>query len=301
MKLSHLALLIALVALAFGLFQSEQTKRALHNSQQSLIQLEDSLHSKMEDLGYSLQTQQRLNRPTRSEIENAGRFEIVMLIQSADTQLKITQDLSEALQSLNSARTKIEALRDPKVDPLKQALEQDLQALEAAQQVKAPLAWQQVMAIMAMAQDLLPPYQAAVYTAGAATVAETTPQVATTDSTPMGWQQQLYQALRTFKDLIKIRHREKPVEPLLSETEQRMVQQQLHLLLEQLRLATLMRDQALYLQLIQDTQQWLEQYYDAANPKVLSLQTSLDRLKTAPLQTTYPSLSCLSQLSLLRS
>lgn len=296
MKFTWLSFLLALCAMVFSIFQFGQTKDALQSTQQNLLQVEEGLNNKIEDLQKqprATQAQQIPSSPTRTELDNLSRFEIAMLIQLAATQLHATQDLPATLELLNTAHSKIQALHDPQLDPLNSALEDDRQALEKVQPTNPQLAWQSIATLIDETQDLLPRHHRSSL--------ETAPQSRPATASLTMWQTFVDHFLQTFKDLIKIQRHTKPVEPLLSETEQRLVQQQLRLFLEQLRLTTIMRNESLYTELIKDTQQWLDNYYDAADPKVLSLQQSLTTLKTVSLKSIYPPLTCLHQLSLLRS
>ncbi len=299
MKFTWLSFLLALCAVLFSLFQFGQTRDALQSSQQNLLQVEEGLNSKIEDLQKQrpMQTSQILqqapSRPTSPELDNLSHFEIATLIQLAATQLHTTQDLPATLPLLTTAQSKIQALHDPQLEPLNRALQDDLQALAAVQPSNPQRTWQTITTLIDETQDLLPRHR------GSSLEPAAQHYPATASSTT--WQTFFYQFLQTFKDLIKIQRHTKPVEPLLSDTEQRLVQQQLRLFLEQLRLTTMMRNESLYTRLIQDTQQWLDNYYDGKDPRVLSLQQSLNTLKTVSLENTYPPLTSLHQLSLLRS
>jgi uncharacterized protein HemX len=299
MKFSWLTFLLALCAVIFSLFQFAQTRDALQNSQQNLLQVEEGLNTKIEDLqkqqlAQTVQTRQQApSKATGPERDQVSHFEIALLIQLAETQLHTRQDLGPTLSLLNTAHSKIQALHDPQLEPLQAAIQNDQQALAKVQPTNPEGAWQSITTLIDETQDLLPGHQRS--TLEPALQHPPASVYATT------WKTLLDQLLQTFKDLIKIQRHTKPVEPLLSDTEQRLVQQQLRLLLEQLRLTTMMRNESSYTRLIQDTQQWLLHYYDAEDPRVLSLQQSLNTLKTVSLENTYPPLTCLHQLSLLRS
>lgn len=301
MKFTWLSFLIALCALIFSIFQFGQTREALQSTQQNLLQVEEGLNTKIEDLQKQRhrqipqipQTLQPASRPTGPELDNLSHFEIAILIQLAATQLNTTQDLPATLSLLNAAHSKIQALHDPQLEPLNTAIQGDLQALAKVRATNPPRTWQTIATLIDETQDLSPRHRGSFQ--------EPTPHNQSATASFTTWQTFFYHCLQSFKDLIKIQRHTKPIEPLLSDTEQRLVQQQLRLFLEQLRLTTLMKHESLYAKLIQDTQQWLDHYYDEKDPKVLSLQQSLKTLKTVSLENTYPPLSCLHQLSLLRS
>lgn len=300
MKIGWLSLFIACATGLFSFIQSEKTKEALQSTHQNLLQVEDAFHTKMESLEKDRHLTQE--QPPKSliapELNNLSRFEIETFIHLAATQLNATQDLPATLRLLNAAQSKIQALQDPQLDPLTQALQHDVQTLQALQPSNTPVAWQTLAALIDQTHTLLPRQKTLNHSTPSETP-QTSPTPPTTQALP-AWQSFLYESLHALKDLIKIRHHTKPLEPLLSETEQQLIRQQLRLLLEELRLSALMRNKTLYGQLIKDTRQWIESYYDRSDPKILSLQQSLQDLEKLSLENV-PSLTCVNQLAVLRS
>jgi len=295
MKFTWLSFSLALCAVVFSLFQFGQTRDALQSTQQNLLQVEEGLNAKIQDLQkqHHTQTLQASSSPTGPALDQLSHFEIATFIQLAEIQLRTTHDLHATLSLLNAAQSKIQALRDPQLEPLHTAIQDDLQALAKVEPTDPQDTWETITILIDETQDLLPGHRRSSL--------EPVPPNQSATGSATTWKTLRDQFLQTFKDLIKIQRHTKPVEPLLSETEERLVQQQLRLFLEELRLTTMMRHESSYTRLIQDTQQWLDNYYNEEDPRVLSLQKSLKTLKTVSLENTYPPLTCLHQLSLLRS
>jgi uncharacterized protein HemX len=103
-----------------------------------------------------------------------------------------------------------------------------------------------------------------------------------------------------IKDLIKIRHYSKPVEPILIETEQAMIKENLRLLLEQIRFAILSNESKIYLQAIKETEQWLSKYFDDTTQAVKDIQGALATLSEVDLHSKLPTITSLEQFNTLR-
>ncbi len=298
MKITSISLLVAFFAALFSFLQFNRTQTALQNTHQSLLQLEDELGSKIDSLKKQQaqsQISNTLNHPL--EADHLARFEIELFIHLAATQLRNAEDPATSVELLKGAQQTLQALQDPKLDLLKKTLEHDVQALTSMQQAKLTT-WQSITALMDETQHLQPRHTPTRQALVVAPVTSPTPSEKVWSTT---WKTLVFGILDNLKNLIKVQRHTKPIEPLLSDTEQRLVQQQLRLLLEQWRLSALMVDQALYNRLSEDIQQCLDNYYDPNEPKVLSLEQSLKMLKDLSLNKNYPSLTCLDHLSDLRT
>ncbi len=95
---------------------------------------------------------------------------------------------------------------------------------------------------------------------GAKVTAE--PRVTTEDS----WRDQLlqgfYKAMDGLDELIRVRRRNAPLEPLLSPEEDQFLRHNLGMMFEQAQLALLREEQAIYQSSLMKAQKWLEDYFD---------------------------------------
>lgn len=80
------------------------------------------------------------------------------------------------------------------------------------------------------------------------------------------WQDKLlqgfYKAVDGLDELIRVRRRNAPLEPLLSPEEDQFLRHNLGMMLEQAQLALLREEQAIYRSSLMKAQQWLEDYFD---------------------------------------
>ena len=91
-------------------------------------------------------------------------------------------------------------------------------------------------------------------------------------------------ALAHLEQLVTVRHRDKPVAPLLPPEQHYYVQQNLRLMLEQAQLALLQRKPSLYLQSLTKAERWIGDYFELNSASTALLETIADlkQLNIAP-------------------
>ena len=107
------------------------------------------------------------------------------------------------------------------------------------------------------------------------------------------WRNYLYVAMKQLKDLIIIKHYDKPI-TLLSFSQNRVyITEQLHLLLSQAQWAMLRIDQqALFTESLQSAENWISTYYDQSSSQVQAFQQTLQALiSDGKLTVQYPDLA----------
>ncbi|MDB6097150.1 MAG: hypothetical protein JWM09_1428 [Francisellaceae bacterium] len=87
-------------------------------------------------------------------------------------------------------------------------------------------------------------------------------------------------ALEKFKSIIKIRKHDKAVEPILDTQEQTLLELQCRLLIEQAKMAVLMRNSSMMAINLQSINNILTQHFDGDNLKIKNIKSELDSLST---------------------
>jgi uncharacterized protein HemX len=279
-----------------GLFQFEKYQRESQDLQLQVGKLENEIKSKVEELDNSIallkgQDQTILNHV---KVTTWTSSEIEYLITLAATQLQTTYHTQSAIALLTSAKQKIDQLQDPRYASLQEALVQDLENLQRDSNTSPEKVWMKVSDLIAISASLpLKRLDFKKREGITATKENTNPSNQT-------WKAVFYSSIQQVKDLVKIRHHTQPVDPLLSESEQILIRENLRLLLEQMRAAVLARDQKIFERATEDLRQWLSQYYEATDQKVLDLQNTLGSLTHTNLTPTIASLLSAQQLEALR-
>lgn len=118
-----------------------------------------------------------------------------------------------------------------------------------------------------------------------------TPPADNTDSDVDSWQQALQVFWMQSKQLVTIRYNDQTETGLLSYNQRYLIMQNLRLRLESIRLCLLRQDRENFLQSIESALQWLKQYYDQNNLKVLKLQNDLQNMQDITLAPTLPDMT----------
>jgi len=295
-KTTIFSLIIAIAVAVLSLFQFDRYQKFTYNTQSHFNELEKKVSTHLTDFTSDLsqlkeQEQDLLARTQHSSWKIA---EAEYLVSLAATRLQTSRDVQSAIQLLTSAQEKIESLSDPNFLPIQEALSRDLTALKNVTLPNLEALWLSVSDMIAETDPLVP--------------RNTTLEVQKKEQPanipepkePDSWQQKLLKTLDYLKDLVKIRHYAKPIEPLLTEAQQTMVKEILRSLLEQIRFSILATEQKLYQQALQETKQWLMTYFENENAIVTQVQQQLDSMQDIQLRPELPEITSVSQFNAIR-
>ncbi len=293
MKTAIFSLFIACTVLLLSLFQFEKYQKFALNTQLSQKKLEDEVNLKLETAQQMMNKQTQITQRIFTESDGPlwKMAEIDYLVSAANARL-LSREVNTAIRLLTIAQEKIEALNDARLTPLYQAVTKDRDALQTLSMPNLTALWRNVSTLMEEASQLAP--------RGTLIINTESKTAAPSQAADSSWQQKFSETLSEMKDLIKIRHYSKPVEPLLSESEKRLIQLNLQTLFETTRLAILSEEPTIYLQSIQDLKQWLAAYYDDTQSNVKHIDTALTELNAITLRPEIPKLSSIDLLTLLR-
>lgn len=225
----------------------------------------------------------------RARIQLAAVEQLLLL---ANDRLLLARDVDGALRALNLADSRLAALKDPRLYPVREALAQEqaaLSALPAADTGGATLALAQIM------------NNAARFPLRARAPERFEPQLQETllpadDSIS----QRVWGAVKTaLSAIFTLRRSEGPALRLLAPEEEVLAARILQLKLEGARIALLAGDGAALRDLANSAGEWLRNYYNDGDPAVRAALVELDRVAQLDLNPSPPDIS--RSLTLLRA
>lgn len=309
-KTAILSLLIAVSFAIFSLFQFEKYQSDSSEIRNNFQQLDESINSKLAALHKemdALATQEKAllakNQSPTLDLSDAE-----YLVHSAVLRLQAFRDVKTATLLLTTALDKIKKLNDPRFVSLQGALQTDITNLKNFPDSNLVELWLKTTTIMEQVNQL--PLRGNPYSVSEAQSPEKAEASKTgeTSEKPEAinlqadktWKQALINSWHEIKDLIKIRSYTKPIDPTLSLSEQALIKENLRLMLEQVRFAILNREVKIYLQSLQEIQQWLDQYFDESHEKVKETKNILAGLAGVNLQPELPNITSLELFNALR-
>lgn len=300
MKTAIFSLVIAISVALLSLLQFDRYQTLSNNTQASLSKLEDKTNQTLVRFKDELAKLKAAEEAilTRTQNPSFKTAELEYLIRLANTRLEATRDVKATTELLILAQTKIQALNDASLSPLSEAIDKDLLTLQQASLPNLEALWLKVSTIIDQTTKLSP--EAITANANQKEVTQQSKEKQQSTSGVSAWKHRFFESLEAMKDFIKIRHSTQQIEPLLSETQKNLIQENLRSLLEQLRLAILTIEDKIYQQAIQDIQQWLSRYYGDADPTIKEIQNTLNMLSAIQLRPALPKMTSLEFFNTLR-
>lgn len=283
MKLGFLSLLLALGVAFFSAFQFENYQKFVVETQASLTQLAEADRQIKPELSQLAARLADLKQEDHWKIAEAS-----YLIRLASQQWQFSPDVAITSRLLAAADEALQALQDPRWMGARESLKQDQLALEAVKLPDKEGLWLTVTALINKVPEL-PTRNVRRQMSGEEASAGSLPALSqNTDTEKPGWKMELQRNLQRFKDLVKIQQHSKPIEPILSESQQALAQETLRLLLEQLRWSILHGNVAVYQTSLQQSVEWLKTYFELSNDQVKQVETTLAELSTVELRPKLP-------------
>lgn len=223
--------------------------------------------------------------------------EVEYLLRLANQRVLMENTKDGALALLKSADKILKETDDVSIYEVRKALAEDIAALEAVPTLDTEGVFLKLGALNGQVQNLrlipiseqhkLPEL-----------IEEVAPEVVSeswTNDLKASWSK----AADKLGSLVVIRHRDEPIEPLLSPEQTYYLQQNLHLMLEQAQLALLQRKQASYDASLNKAHSWIGTYFEQQDAATQSLLNGISELKTVKVTTQMPDIS--SSLRTLKS
>ncbi len=253
-----------------GQYKLDQERQA-----QEILQLKQALSNLQLRANTQGQRLAELSSTTRSDWLLA---EAVYLTRLANQRLQTERSTKNPLALLANVDVILQELDDPELTPVRGAVAADITALRIAGEVDAEGIFLELVALvksidqldirLSLAESGPKGDKASIAASASAAVAEE--PLSSIDSTLALFTQKLSQ-------LIRVRERSQPIEPMLHPKEETVVRQNLRLMLEQAQTGLLREQQGVYSQSIAKAQGWLEQYFQL-NPNTQVVSERLGEL-----------------------
>lgn len=276
-------LLITWVGLFLGLstfwLKSREKVNEYHN-QLSAIQIQIS-QNQTEDKNLQQHITQLQNFIEKKFSANDNTIllaNVNQLIQLAQYNLVYFHDTDNALSALTLADKQLDTIISPDVrlENLHQLLTQYLTHLKALPHIELRTTLAQIQALKNQITQLpLLPISNSV---------TSNPDVATNNISGNKWIHRLQNSLDSFRQLIVIRHLNKPIEPLLPEREQQYLQHNLILLLQQAQWALIHHETTIYQSSLQEIQANIQSHFVLSSPITQNAIQNITQLQQINLQ-----------------
>jgi len=215
--------------------------------------------------------------------------EVEYLLRLANQRVLMENTADGALTLLKSADKILQETDDVSIYEVRKALAEDIASLEAVPNVDVEGVFLKLSALNGQVKNLrliplseqhkLPEL-----------IEEVAPEVVNeswTKDLKAGWSK----AADKLGNLVVIRHRDEPIEPLLSPEQTYYLQQNLNLMLEQAQLALLQRKQASYDASLEKAHNWISTYFEQKDATTQSLLKGISDLQSIQVTTEMPDIS----------
>ncbi len=297
MRTAIFSLVISICVALLSLLQFDRYQTFTNNTQSNITALENKINLTLTGFKNELAKLKDAEEAilTRTQNPTFKTAELEYLVRLANTRLEATRDVKATIALLTLAQAKIQTLNDASLSPLSEALDKDLFTLQHTTSPSLEDLWLKVSTIIDQTTKLSPQSMMP------ATQTELTKQNAENNSSVMStWKRRFFESLEAIKDFIKIRRSTQTIEPMLTETQKGLIQENLRSLLEQIRLAILTTEDTIYQKAIKETQQWLSRYYGETDPTFQEIQNTLNALSGIQLHPVLPKITALEFFNTLR-
>ncbi|WP_299730712.1 uroporphyrinogen-III C-methyltransferase [uncultured Endozoicomonas sp.] len=244
----------------------------LEEREERLLSRVDSLSGKVTNLEGSTRNQWHIG-------------EVEFLLRLANQRLLTTNDTASALSLMESADQILDQMNEFSVFQLREALAEDIAVLKSVDVLDQENVWLRIHALTDLIPQLITLDDNQLTESATAPLAESNSAETTDESTT--WQQTIQVILadtwQRFTSLFRVNtDRAKPIEVLLDAEQDLLIRQKLILLIEQSKLALMTGQSVIYQNSLQQTIDWINQYFTLGGETTRRLLTELEALKAQP-------------------
>ena len=234
--------------------QQQLTRQTVQQQAQLIAQLEDQLNSV--NLRLNSQAERILQLGTASR-GDWMLSEAAYLIRLANQRLQVERSIENPLAILENVDNIFVQLNDPELIPVRRALSVDIAALRMTENLDREGIFLELEAISEAIKGLsiIEP----------ASQAETQKPVATENAETPSLLDSVERFSQKLGQLVVVKKRQQPIEPLLTSSEQSIIQNNIYLLLEQAQSALLKEEQVIYSASLEKTAALLVRYFQLNN------------------------------------
>ncbi|NGY04931.1 uroporphyrinogen-III C-methyltransferase [Solimonas terrae] len=252
--------------------------------------------NELAELGSRIDTHDQIVGQLKEELAGGrAHFELAaieQLLMLANDRLQLARDVPSAIVAINEADTRLVALKEPRLFPVRQALAKEKAALQAVPLPDYVGAALTLSSLIDRAPRL--PLLARVPSRFTA-VAERVPM-----ADDARWYQRVGASVReALSSIFTVRRDSGPSPRLLDAEQEALVVQVLALKLEGARIALLRGDTTTFRDLCESASTWLDTYFQKDDPGVAAAHAELERLQPLELSPPLPDIS--RSLGLLRA
>lgn len=221
--------------------------------------------------------------------------EVEYLLRVAHHKLQFQGDVGSALNALNIAKKRLEAVGEDAFNSVLQMINEDIATLRGIDLPDRSALAHQIFEMQQQVDGL--PIQIETQMAlrkeevqFKATEGEKTQAAAEPEELPW-WERAAHTAWQEIKDIIVIRHERTAGPPLIAVEEEYFLRQNLRLELEAIRLALLRGDASSYQESIELVREWTKTYFDTNDEQVQNVLSKLQGLQKVQLHPYIPDIS----------
>ena len=269
---------------AFGqrISQFDQKLGQTNGKTQQLFQqhqdAQNAVKQLKEQLTYNTRKLAEIPGTTREDWKLA---EVEYLLRLANQRILLERDPQGAYALLMSADGVLQRLGNPDLYPIREKINADLLKLQMVKRFDREGVFLRIQSLMSHIEEL--PYLPSIETVS--------PQEHTTtvdSSEPSHWSDKVLEVLKPF---VRFGRDEVVLEPLLTPQQHYYLQQNLRLMLEQVQLAVIKEEPALYQASLKKAKSWVNQYFMIHDEKVKVMNQHLDELLLVQVRPELPKIS----------
>lgn len=297
-----LALSLSLLAIAAGayVFVKEQSLNLALSDLRTVVQKQETeikqLHTQQEAFAENLknntvalenshnQLQQTLTQLGQNTA-NWSVEEAIYLVRLANINLYIQYHLPVAIKLLQTAEQQLQGSSNPKILPIRQAMVNNITALQSIPEINIESAIMQLQALLPQLNSLT------LKMKNNFVIAESEAKETSSKEFKYPWMNSLYRVGENLRQLIIIRRHDDAVKSLPSEKQLAYIVQNIGILLQEAQWALLQGDQKLFDSSLNQTRQWLDDYFDTQSAVGQNFSQTLNQLSQLKLRPTLPELT----------
>jgi len=230
--------------------QQQLSQQTVKQQNQIIGQLEDQLYAVKLRLNSQAERILQLGTASRGDWMLS---EAAYLIRLANQRLQVERSIENPLAILENVDNIFVQLNDPELIPVRRALAEDIAALRMTGNIDREGIFLELEAISAAIKELS--------IIAPASQAETAKPVADENAQAPSLLDSFERFSQKLGQLIVVQKRQQPIEPLLTNNEQSIIQNNLYLLLEQAQSALLKEEQIIYRASLEKTAALLARYF----------------------------------------
>lgn len=248
-------------------------------------QLQQEFNRELETVDLALQSLQRQQLSLQNRDANSLYIEADFLLRMASRKLQLDQDIDSASLLLNQVLDTVRSIETPEATALRNTVEEDLRRLQTTRRVDIPAIHAQLAALAADVSSLS---------------LVTSLQDAYEEQLGQSWQRNnpadsdmslIDAGLTLLGSIFVWRDWEEVPSHMLPPQQEYYVREQMRLLLEQARLAVLMRQEALFRNLLTESKAWMNRYQLQETEQGRAMIEQIDALMQLPLVQQVPAIS----------